>query len=95
MSRSSWKGYHIDNSVYKYLSKKKKDKRKGNKQKDQKIQIWSRQSTILKSFVGKTVWIHTGQIFVKKVINKDMIGHKFGEIAFTRKLFHFRKTKKK
>ena len=87
MSRSSWKGYHIDNCIYKYISKKKK--------KDYKIQIWSRQSTILKSFVGKTVWIHSGLFFVKKIITEEMIGHKFGEFALSRKRFHFKKSKKK
>lgn len=47
--------------------------------------IWSRRSTILPQFVGKTVSIYNGRIFIQCKISPDMIGHKFGEFAVTRK----------
>nr|ARV87665.1 SSU ribosomal protein S19p [Auxenochlorella protothecoides] len=49
------------------------------------IKIWSRRSTILPQFVGKTVSIHNGRIFIPCKISPEMIGHKFGEFAVTRK----------
>ncbi|KAL6766026.1 rms19 (mitochondrion) [Auxenochlorella protothecoides x Auxenochlorella symbiontica] len=53
--------------------------------KDNMIKIWSRRSTILPQFVGKTVSIHNGRIFIPCKISPEMIGHKFGEFAVTRK----------
>nr|NP_042249.1 ribosomal protein S19 [Prototheca wickerhamii]P46750.1 RecName: Full=Small ribosomal subunit protein uS19m; AltName: Full=Ribosomal protein S19, mitochondrial [Prototheca wickerhamii]AAD12637.1 ribosomal protein S19 [Prototheca wickerhamii] len=47
--------------------------------------IWSRRSAILPQFVGKTVSIHNGRIFIPCKISPEMIGHKFGEFAVTRK----------
>ncbi len=49
------------------------------------VKIWSRRSTILPQFVGKTVSIHNGRIFIPCKISPEMIGHKFGEFAVTRK----------
>ena len=52
---------------------------------DNIVKIWSRRSTILPQFVGKTVSIHNGRIFIPCKISPEMIGHKFGEFAVTRK----------
>lgn len=52
---------------------------------DNMVKIWSRRSTILPQFVGKTVSIHNGRIFIPCKISPEMIGHKFGEFAVTRK----------
>ena len=41
------------------------------------------------------MFVHKGNMFVKILINKYQIGHKFGEFAFTRKPFSFTKKKKK
>lgn len=49
------------------------------------IKIWSRRSTIGTEFVGRNVAIYNGRIFVPCQIVPEMIGHKFGEFAVTRK----------
>lgn len=52
---------------------------------DQKIRVWSRRSTILPQFIGRNFLVHNGKLFVPLKVSEDMIGHKFGEFATTRK----------
>jgi ribosomal protein S19 len=54
----------------------------------------SRNIVILPKYLGKTVQIHNGKNFTKVSIVKEMIGHKLGEFARTRKTFKFKKTNK-
>ena len=50
-----------------------------------KSRVWSRRSTVLPNFVGKSFLIYNGKLFVPLKVSEDMIGHKFGEFAITRK----------
>ena len=57
--------------------------------------IWSRCSMVLPLHVGKTMKLHTGKLFLTIRIREDMVGHKFGEFASTRKrAIHKKKIKK-
>jgi small subunit ribosomal protein S19 len=47
--------------------------------------IWSRCSMILPLHVHQEVQVHNGKIFHKIKVTQEMIGHKFGEFARTRK----------
>jgi len=47
--------------------------------------VWSRGSTILPEFIGHGFDVHNGKAFVSITITEEMIGHKFGEFASTRK----------
>ncbi|HOZ88639.1 MAG TPA: 30S ribosomal protein S19 [Bacilli bacterium] len=49
------------------------------------IKTWSRRSTIYPDFVGHTFAIHNGKEFIPVYITEDMVGHKLGEFALTRK----------
>ena len=49
------------------------------------IKTWSRASTIIKELVGYTISIHTGNKFLNVLIKNEMVGHKLGEFASTRK----------
>ncbi len=40
---------------------------------------------VLPHFVGKNFLIYNGKIFVPLKVSEEMIGHKFGEFATTRK----------
>jgi small subunit ribosomal protein S19 len=82
MPRSIWKGPFIDSSVLK-------------KSKSKHIKIWSRRSVILPQFEGLTFNVHNGKDFVPVLVKEEMIGHKFGEFAQTRKIFTYKKTKNK
>lgn len=45
-----------------------------------------RNSLILPEFVDKIIYVHNGLVFKKIKITNDMIGTKFGQYVFTRKI---------
>lgn len=49
------------------------------------IKTWSRASTIFPAFVGHTIAVYDGRKHVPVYISEDMVGHKLGEFAPTRK----------
>ena len=49
------------------------------------IKTWSRRSTIFPSMVGHTIAVHDGRKHVPVYVTEDMVGHKLGEFALTRK----------
>ncbi len=49
------------------------------------IKTWSRRSTIYPDFVGHTFAVHNGKDFIPVYVTEDMVGHKLGEFALTRK----------
>ena len=49
------------------------------------IKTWSRSSTIFPDFVGHTFAVHNGREFIPVYVTEDMVGHKLGEFALTRK----------
>ena len=58
------------------------------------IQTWSRRSTIFPEFVGHTIAVHNGKQHIPVYITEDMVGHKLGEFAPTRKYRGHGKDKK-
>ncbi|CAB61448.2 putative ribosomal protein S19, mitochondrial [Schizosaccharomyces pombe] len=52
-----------------------------------------RSATILPRMVGAQFMVHNGKSYANVKITEDMIGHKLGEFAPTRKAFHYRQTK--
>jgi len=51
------------------------------------IKIWARNSQISPEMVGFTFGVHNGKTHVDTLITEDMVGHRFGEFASTKK-FH-------
>lgn len=49
------------------------------------IRTWSRQSTIIPEMIGLIFEVHNGKNFIKVKVTEDMVGHKLGEFAPTRK----------
>ena len=49
------------------------------------VKTWSRRSTIYPDFVGHTIAVHNGKEFIPVYVTEDMVGHKLGEFAATRK----------
>ena len=49
------------------------------------IKTYSRRSTIFPSFVGHTFAVHNGKEFIPVYVTEEMVGHKLGEFAATRK----------
>ena len=59
------------------------------------IKTWSRRSTIYPAFIGHTFALHNGKEFFPVYVTEDMVGHKLGEFAPTRKFGGHGDNKKK
>ena len=79
MARSSKKMPFIDE----HLMKKVKNVKESGK--NEVIKTWSRRSTIYPIFIGHTFAVHNGKEFIPVYVTEDMVGHKLGEFALTRK----------
>ena len=79
MARSLKKGPY----VFDRLLKKVQELNKENKH--EVIKTYSRRSTIFPDFVGHTFAVHNGKEFIPVYVTEDMVGHKLGEFALTRK----------
>ncbi len=79
MARSVWKGPFVEKSL---LKKVEAARASG---KNMVIKTWSRRSTVLPHFVGLTFGVHNGNKFIPVIISDQMIGHKLGEFAPTRR----------
>ena len=79
MARSIKKGPYID---AKLLGKIREMNERGDKR---VIKTWARASTISPEFVGHTVAVHNGNKFIPVYITENMVGHKLGEFAPTRR----------
>lgn len=51
------------------------------------IKTWSRSSTITPEMIGFSFDVHNGKTFIRVLATEDMVGHKLGEFAPTRKFF--------
>ena len=63
----------------------KKVKEVNKSGKKEVIKTWSRRSTIYPEFVGLTFGVHNGKEHIPVYVTEDMVGHKLGEFALTRK----------
>lgn len=60
------------------------------------IYVWSRRACILPQWVGIECKVYTGKTFHGFKVKEEIVGHKFGEFASTRrKLIHKQKKKRK
>jgi small subunit ribosomal protein S19 len=78
MSRSLKKGPYVDERLLEKLSKV----RIGDKT---VVKTWSRSSTVTPQMVGFTIGVHNGKQHVPVLVVENMVGHKLGEFAPTRK----------
>jgi len=79
MARSLRKGPFVDPSLQRKLEKLA---RSGSKQ---AIRTWSRRSMITPEMLGLTLQVHNGKLFVPVYVTENMVGHRLGEFAPTRK----------
>lgn len=78
MTRSSKKGPY----VYERLLKKIEGKKPAEAG---VIKTWARDSQISPEMVGFKFGVHNGKDFIEVSVSEDMVGHRFGEFALTRK----------
>ena len=79
MSRSLKKGPYINVSLEKkILAMNERGKKSVGK-------TWARACMISPDFVGHTVAVHNGNKFIPVYITENMVGHRLGEFALTRR----------
>lgn len=78
MSRSLKKGPYIDEKLLKKVAALGPNDRSV-------IKTWSRDSTIAPEMVGCTFAVHNGKSHIPVFVTENMVGHKLGEFAPTRK----------
>ncbi len=79
MSRSLKKGPFIDPKLLKkVLAMKESGKR-------QPIKTWSRACVITPEMVGTIFLVHNGKNFLQVLAEENMVGHRLGEMAPTKK----------
>jgi len=79
MARSLRKGPFVDPGLQRKVDAMQ---RTGSKQ---AIRTWSRRSMIVPEFVGLTFQVHNGKLFMPVFVTENMVGHRLGEFAPTRK----------
>ncbi|WP_213698490.1 30S ribosomal protein S19 [Acetomicrobium sp.] len=79
MPRSVKKGPYVDQKLLKRIEEMNAS---GNKR---VLKTWSRRSTIVPSMIGHTIAVHNGRTHIPIYISENMVGHKLGEFAPTRK----------
>ena len=79
MARSLKKGPY----VFERLLKKVQELNKSGKKEVNKTS--SRSSTNFPDFIGHKFAVHNGKEFIPVYVTEDMVGHKLGEFALTRK----------
>jgi small subunit ribosomal protein S19 len=78
VSRSLKKGPYIDERLRKRVLDLGPNEKKI-------LKTWARDCTIFPELVGHTVAVHNGRAHVPVYISENMVGHKLGEFAPTRK----------
>ncbi len=78
MSRSLKKGPYVDERLLAKLAKVKRGEKTI-------IKTWSRACTITPEMVGFTFGVHNGKDHLPVFVIENMVGHKLGEFAPTRK----------
>ncbi len=78
MPRSLKKGSFVDPRLLEKISRLKP----GDKA---VIKTWSRDSMVVPEMIGYNIAVHNGRIHIPLFVNENMVGHKLGEFAPTRK----------
>ena len=78
MSRSLKKGPYVEFKLAKKIAALDPDDRTV-------IKTWARASSISPEMVGRTIAVHNGKTHIPVLITENMVGHKLGEFAPTRK----------
>ena len=78
MTRSLAKGPYVDPRLIKKIEGKKP-------QETGVIKTWIRACQISPEMVGFKFGVHNGKDFIEVLVTEDMVGHRLGEFALTRK----------
>lgn len=79
MARSTKKGPFVEQELLRKVEAMNEEGKK------RVIKTWSRRSTIVPDMIGHTIAVHNGRTHIPIFISENMVGHKLGEFAPTRK----------
>ena len=79
MARSTKKGPVVEQKLLRKVEAMNEEGKK------RVIKTWSRRSTIVPDMIGHTIAVHNGRTHIPIFISENMVGHKLGEFAPTRK----------
>jgi small subunit ribosomal protein S19 len=79
VSRSLKKGPYVDAKLLRKIEALNQSGRKAV------LKTWSRASTIFPQMVGHTIGVHNGRQHIPIYVTENMVGHKLGEFAETRR----------
>jgi len=80
MTRSLKKAPYVDANLIKKIAGKKPADTGA-------IKTWARNSQIAPEFTGFTFQVHNGKDFLEVFVTEDMVGHRLGEFAPTKKFY--------
>ncbi len=49
------------------------------------VKTWARASVISPEMIGRALGVHNGKDFIPVLVSEEMVGHRLGEFALTRK----------
>ena len=78
MARSVKKGPYIEPSLQKRVATLQEGS-------SEIVRTWSRRSMILPEMIGHTFHVHNGKLFMPVFVSENMVGHRLGEFAPTRR----------
>ncbi len=79
MARSVKKGPYVEDSLAKQVEQLNESGRKSI------VRTWSRRSMVVPDMIGHTIHVHNGKLFMPVFVTENMVGHRLGEFAPTRK----------
>jgi small subunit ribosomal protein S19 len=79
MARSLKKGPYVNPKLLKRIEDMNESGKK------RVIKSWARSSSITPEMIGHTIAVHNGKIHIPVYVSDNMIGHKLGEFAPTRR----------
>ena len=80
MARSLKKGPYVEDKLQKRVDAM-------NDGGDKRIvRTWSRRSMVTPDMVGHNLHVHNGKLFMPVFVSENMVGHRLGEFAPTRKV---------
>ena len=79
MARSVKKGPYIEKSLMRQMGDL------GASDQKRIVRTWSLRSMVLPEMIGHTFHVHNGKLFMPVFVTENMVGHRLGEFAPTRR----------
>jgi small subunit ribosomal protein S19 len=79
MARSIKKGPYVEGRLLRRIQHLNESGQK------QIIRTWSRRSMVTPDMLGHTLHVHNGKLFMPVFVTENMVGHRLGEFAPTRR----------